>query len=117
MTPKKYKHPGLIVAQQMKEHNLTIRDLAFLLGKGYQIVYGVIRGNRPISIDFAHRCAIVFSVSPLMYLNAQNEYNLGDFPLSARDRDKIMNRYFKELPEFQAKKSVHQKKCGRKWND
>src|SRR5277367_4296063 len=117
MKPKKTAHPGAIIAQQLTETNLTMKDLAFLLDKSYAIVHAMVRGHRPMTIDFAQRCALIFGVSPHVYLNAQNEYDLGNFPISVKDENKIKVRYFKELPRFQARKSNRKKNCGRKWVD
>jgi addiction module HigA family antidote len=115
MKPKKNSHPGIIITQQMKDADMTMKDLAFLLEKSYHIVHAVVRGNRPISIDFAQRCALIFGVSPQLYLNAQNDYDLGNFPISRSTRNKIEERYFKEYQAFKANKSTHKLKCGRKW--
>lgn len=115
MKPKKIPHPGEIIARQMKEAKINIPDLAFLIGKSYQIVYAVLRYSRPISLDFAQRCALIFGVTPQFYLNAKAEYNLSLSPLKSTVENEIKNRYFKEFPALKAKKSIYKKRCGRKW--
>ena len=108
MKPKKIPHhPGSIIAKQMLEAKFTIPDLAFLIGKSYGIVYAVLRYSRPISLDFAQRCALIFGVTPQFYLNAQTDYNLSLSPLKSTVEPEIKNRYFKEFPALKAKKEFY----------
>lgn len=115
MKPKKSQHPGTIIAKQLHDAHLTMKDLAFLLEKSYGIVYAVVRGRRTISLDFAQKCSIIFGVPPETYLHAQIDYDLSNHPLRQKFEESMNNKYFKELPAFQAAKSNRKKKCGRKW--
>jgi len=117
MTPKKTKHPGALIAKHLNDANLTMIDLAFLLEKSYGIVYAVVRGERAISLDFAQKCAVIFGVPPQTYLHAQTNYNLSNNRLDPVFKKNIEQRYFKELPRFQALKSNRNKTCGRKWTN
>lgn len=114
MKTKKINRPGERIYQQMVEAGLTVRDLAFLLGKTYTVVYYTVRGraNRRITLDFAQKCAVIFDQDPAVYLELQVEHDLCNHPIDAEFKKQLQNR-IKELVFL--KKTKNKRHAGRKW--
>lgn len=60
--------PREILAFLMEEHKITQEDLAAKIGKSSGHISNVLKGARPITLDFAKRCAEVFSRNPRLFL-------------------------------------------------
>lgn len=115
MKTKKIERPGDLIYRQMREADLTVRDLAFLLGKSYHVVYYALRGrnDRPITLEFAQKCAVIFNADPSLYLEIQVEQDLLKNPLDPSFK-KLLPKKYKELV---AMKQVgnNKRRAGRKW--
>jgi addiction module HigA family antidote len=69
-------HPGEILSDELKELNLSARDLATALSVPANRLYQIIAGKRSLTADTALRLARYFGTSPEFWMNLQTIYEL-----------------------------------------
>jgi addiction module HigA family antidote len=67
-------HPGEIFNKELKELNMSARDLAAVVPANR--LYQIIAGKRNITADTALRLARYFRTSPEFWMNLQTKYEL-----------------------------------------
>lgn len=70
-------HPGEILAEEfLTPLGISMSELARGLNVPPNRVTAIIKGDRSVSADTAHRLAAYFGTSAKFWLNLQNEYDL-----------------------------------------
>jgi HTH-type transcriptional regulator / antitoxin HigA len=69
-------HPGVYIKEELEARTLSQRDLAYILGCPEQAITVIINGKRGISSEMAKALAIAFDVSPELFANLQQMYDL-----------------------------------------
>ena len=69
-------HPGEILADELKEIDLSAAELARTLGVPANRISQIIAGKRAISADTALRLGRYFGTSPDLWVNLQKTYEL-----------------------------------------
>jgi addiction module HigA family antidote len=64
-------HPGAILEDILPDANLSQVELARLINE-------IINERRPVTVDMAHRLAIVFKTTPEFWLNLQRDVDVWD---------------------------------------
>lgn len=76
-------HPGEILLEEfLRPHGLTAYGAARRMHVPRTRIERVVRGEKPVTIDTAHRLARLFGTTPGFWLNLQMAYDLevGDRP-------------------------------------
>jgi addiction module HigA family antidote len=71
-------HPGAILEDILPDANLSQTELARLIGVSRRTVNEIINERRPVTVDMAHRLAIVFKTTPELWLNLQWDVDVWD---------------------------------------
>lgn len=69
-------HPGIFIKEELEARNWNQKDLAFILGSPEQSITQIITGKRSITPEMAKALAIAFNVSPELFSNLQQMYDL-----------------------------------------
>lgn len=69
-------HPGTILRDELKELNISARQLADIIGVPHNRLYQIIAGKRELTADTALRLSRYFSTSPEFWMNLQDIYEL-----------------------------------------
>ena len=69
-------HPGEILREEMKELNLSARQLAIALHVPTNRVTGILNEKRAVTADTALRLARYFGTTPEFWMNLQSAYEL-----------------------------------------
>jgi len=69
-------HPGIFIKEELEARNWSQRDLAFILGSSEQSVTLLLTGKRNITPEMAKSLAKAFDVSPELFSNLQQMYDL-----------------------------------------
>ncbi len=69
-------HPGLILADELKELGISASKAAGLLGVPPNRITQIVHGTRAITADTALRLARWFGTSAEFWLNLQKQYDL-----------------------------------------
>jgi len=76
-TRRRPTHPGAMLRDEfMAEYNLTVSELARLIGVSRQSINELINERRSLSADMAVRLARLFEVSPESWLNLQQNIDI-----------------------------------------
>jgi HTH-type transcriptional regulator/antitoxin HigA len=76
-------HPGEFIKEELEAREWSQRDLACILGCPEQALAAIINGKRGITSDMAKALSLAFEVSPELFTNFQQAYDLA----KADDRD------------------------------
>lgn len=69
-------HPGLTLAETIREHGLTAHSLALKLRVPANRISGIVNGRRGITADTALRLAQCFGTTAAFWMNLQSSYDL-----------------------------------------
>lgn len=69
-------HPGEILAEELRELNISANALAKALGVPANRVTAILNGQRGITADTALRLSRYFGTTPQFWLNLQQTYEL-----------------------------------------
>lgn len=69
-------HPGLTLAETIREHGLTAHALALKLRVPANRITGIVNGRRGITADTALRLARYFGTTAAFWMNLQSSYDL-----------------------------------------
>lgn len=69
-------HPGEILADELRELELTARAFAAALKVPHNRITAILNKQRSISADTALRLAAYFGTSPQFWMNLQQQYDL-----------------------------------------
>lgn len=82
-------HPGEILRTElMEQYGLSANALALALRVPHTRILEIIHGRRSITADTAYRLGIYFGMSPQMWLNLQNRYDLESLEDEAAEKIK-----------------------------
>ncbi len=95
-------HPGVHLAEELKELGITAAELARQIDVPVNRVTAIINGQRSITADTALRLGHWFGTSPEFWLNLQTLYELR---LARRD----VGDQIKRLPKLSREQSAHQR--------
>ena len=77
ITKRKPRHPGgLIKRQYLDPLNMSIMELASILGVSPQTISEIVNERAEITPDIALRLANAFQTTPELWLNLQKNYDL-----------------------------------------
>jgi addiction module HigA family antidote len=77
ITKRKPRHPGgLIKRQYLEPLNMTITQLADILGVSRKTVSEIVNEQASITPNMALRLAAAFQTTPELWLNLQQKYDL-----------------------------------------
>ena len=82
-------HPGEILADELKEINLTAKKLADVIGVPPNRLYQILAGKRNLTADTALRLSQYFGMSADFWMNLQSAYELD---LARRENGKAIQR-------------------------
>jgi addiction module HigA family antidote len=71
-------HPGAILEDFLPDAGLTQTELARHVGVSRRTINEIINERRPVTVDMAHRLAIVFKTTPELWLNLQRDVDVWD---------------------------------------
>ena len=69
-------HTGEFIKEELEAREWSQRDLAYILGCPEQAITAIINGKRGITSDMAKALALAFEVSPELFTNLQQAYDL-----------------------------------------
>jgi HTH-type transcriptional regulator/antitoxin HigA len=69
-------HPGEFIKEELEAREWSQRDLAYILGCPEQAITAIVNGKRGITPDMAKALALAFEVSPELFTNLQQAYDL-----------------------------------------
>ncbi len=77
ITKRKPRHPGgLIKRQYLEPLNITITDLAEILGVSRKTMSEIVNEQASITPNMALRLSVAFQTTPELWLNLQQKYGL-----------------------------------------
>lgn len=77
ITKRKPRHPGVLIKRQYLEPlNMTITQLADILGVSRKTVSEIVNEQASITPNMALRLAAAFQTTPELWLNLQQKYDL-----------------------------------------
>ncbi|MEC4817010.1 MAG: HigA family addiction module antitoxin [Scytonema sp. PMC 1069.18] len=77
ITKRKPRHPGgLIKRQYLEPLNLTITELAEILGVSRKTVSEIVNEQAAITPNMALRLSVAFQTTPELWLNLQQKHDL-----------------------------------------
>jgi HTH-type transcriptional regulator/antitoxin HigA len=76
MKTKRVIHPGAFIKEELEEREWSQRDLAFIIGCPEQSITAIVKGKRGITPEMAKSLAAAFDVSPELFTNLQQAYDL-----------------------------------------
>lgn len=88
LTPAVATHPGELIKDELKERNITQKQLAAEMGIKASVLSETINGKRPISIHVAAALEKVLGIPVELWMNLQNQYNIDTANLTARENRK-----------------------------
>lgn len=71
-------HPGLILADELVERNISQTSLAEHIGVLPKTINEICRGKRGISAEMAWKLSRALGASPNFWLNLQNNWDLSE---------------------------------------
>jgi len=74
--PRPAIHPGVHIANELEELDMSARELAIELGIPANRITEIIRGRRGITADTALRLARWIGTTPELWMNLQKNYEL-----------------------------------------
>jgi HTH-type transcriptional regulator/antitoxin HigA len=69
-------HPGEFIKKELEAREWSQRDLAYILGCPEHAITAIINEKRGITSDMAKALALAFEVSPELFTNLQQAYDL-----------------------------------------
>jgi HTH-type transcriptional regulator / antitoxin HigA len=69
-------HPGLFIREELEARGWSQRDLAYILGIAEQNINVILSGKRGISPEMAKALGEAFDVTPELFTNLQNAYDM-----------------------------------------
>ena len=74
--PARAVSPGRIIKRELEARDWTQRDLASIMGRPYQAINEIVRGNKQITPDTARELAQAFGTSSDFWMNLESNYRL-----------------------------------------
>ena len=88
LTPFVATHPGEMIKDELKERNMTQKQLAAELGIKASVLSETINGKRSVSLNVAVALEKVLGVPADVWMNMQTQYDLDTANIAARGNEK-----------------------------
>ena len=79
-------HPGKILLQGIKDHKLSVSQVARETGIPVSTLSAITHGKRPVSAENALRIGKFFRTSPKYWINLQSDYDLRIASMTLEDK-------------------------------
>ena len=87
-TPFIATHPGELIKDELKERNMTQKQLAELTGIKPSVLSETINGKRSISLNVAVALEKVLGIPAEVWMNLQTQFNLDSTQIAEREKQK-----------------------------
>lgn len=87
-TPFIATHPGELVKDELKERNMTQKQLSELTGIKPSVLSETINGKRSVSLSVAVALEKVLDIPAEVWMNLQTQYDIDSANIEERDRQK-----------------------------
>ena len=84
-TPFEATHPGEMIRDELKERNMTQKQLAAQTGIKPSMLSETINGKRSVSLSVAVALEKTFGIPADVWMNLQTQYNLDTANIAERD--------------------------------
>ena len=88
LTPFVATHPGEMIKDELKERNMTQKQLAVESGIKASVLSETINGKRSVSLNVAVALEKVLGVPADVWMNMQTQYDLDTANIAARGNEK-----------------------------
>ncbi len=88
LTPFVATHPGEMIKDELKERNMTQKQLAIETGIKPSVISETINGKRPLSLSVALALEKVFDIPADIWMNLQTQYELDTANIAQRDNQR-----------------------------
>ena len=87
-TPFIATHPGEMIKDELKERNMTQKQLSELTGIKPSVLSETINGKRSISLNVAVALEKVLGIPAEVWMNLQTQYDLDSAQIAEREKQK-----------------------------
>lgn len=87
-TPLIATHPGELIKDELKERNMTQKELSELTGIKPSVLSETINGKRSVSLSVAMALEKALGISAEMWMNLQTQYDLDSAQIAEREKQK-----------------------------
>ena len=81
-------HPGELIKDELKERNMTQKELSELTGIKPSVLSETINGKRSVSLSVAMALEKALGISAEMWMNLQTQYDLDSAQIADREKQK-----------------------------
>ena len=87
-TPFIATHPGELIKDELKERNMTQKELSELTGIKPSVLSETINGKRSVSLNVAVALEKVLDIPAEFWMNLQTQYDLDSAQIAEREKQK-----------------------------
>ena len=87
-TPFIATHPGELIKDELKERNMTQKQLSELTGIKPSVLSETINGKRSVSLSVAMALEKALGISAEIWMNLQTQYDLDSAQIAEREKQK-----------------------------
>jgi len=87
-TPFIATHPGELIKDELKERNLTQKELSEMTGIKPSVLSETINGKRSVSLNVAVALEKALGISAEVWMNLQTQYDLDSAQIAEREKQK-----------------------------
>ena len=87
-TPFIATHPGELIKDELKERNLTQKELSEMTGIKPSVLSETINGKRSVSLNVAVALEKALGISAEVWMNLQTQYDLDSVQIAEREKQK-----------------------------
>lgn len=87
-TPFIATHPGELIKDELKERNLTQKELSEMTGIKPSVLSETINGKRSVSLNVAVALEKALGISAEVWMNLQTQYALDSAQIAEREKQK-----------------------------
>ena len=88
MTPFVATHPGELIKDELKERNMTQKQLSELTGIKPSVLSETINGKRSVSLSVAMALEKALGIPAEIWMNLQTQYDLDSAQIAEREKQK-----------------------------
>ena len=81
-------HPGELIKDELKERNLTQKELSEMTGIKPSVLSETINGKRSVSLNVAVALEKALGISAEVWMNLQTQYDLDSAQIAEREKQK-----------------------------
>lgn len=87
LTPFLATHPGELIKDELRERNMTQKELSEIAGIKASVLCATIHGKRPVSIGVAKALEKALGIPAQIWINLQTQYDLDSAHILKRNID------------------------------